>query len=181
MARPSVWSLARITGLTRTWAVFFGPTLSAVRAVPSLAWVPLLLLWLKIGEESKITLHRHRRLLSRLHDGVSVAPARGYATRGSRSGVRPRAGLRLLTTIQLPAALPAVMSGLRLALAQSWLFLVAAELIASSAGLGFLLVDSQANGRVDRILLAILMLGAIGLLSDTILGWFERRAIRRWT
>ncbi len=73
------------------------------------------------------------------------------------------------------------MSGLRLALAQSWLFLVAAELIASSAGLGFLLVDSQANGRVDRILLAILMLGAIGLLSDTILGLFERWAIRRWT
>ena len=72
-------------------------------------------------------------------------------------------------------------SGLRLALAQSWLFLVAAELIASSAGLGFLLVDSQNNGRVDRILLAIILLAVLGKTSDAILGIFERWAIRRWT
>ncbi len=85
-------------------------------------------------------------------------------------------GLRavgLFTTIQLPAVLPAVISGLRLALAQAWLFLVAAELIASSAGLGFLLVDSQNNGRVDRILLAIILLAILGKLTD-----FDPRALR---
>ena len=89
--------------------------------------------------------------------------------------------MRLLTTVQLPAVLPSVISGLRLALAQSWLFLVAAELIASSAGLGFLLVDSQNNGRVDRLLLAIMLLGVIGKVTDSLLGIFERWAIRRWT
>jgi sulfonate transport system permease protein len=58
---------------------------------------------------------------------------------------------------------------------------VAAELIASSAGLGFLLVDSQTNGRVDRILLAIILLAIVGKLSDSILSVFERWAVRRWT
>ena len=58
---------------------------------------------------------------------------------------------------------------------------MAAELIASSAGLGFLLVDSQYSGRVDRILLAIILLAILGKLSDSILGVFERWAVRRWT
>jgi sulfonate transport system permease protein len=87
----------------------------------------------------------------------------------------------LFTSIQLPAVLPSVISGLRLALAQAWLFLVAAELIASSSGLGFLLVDSQNNGRVDRILLAIILLAVLGKLTDSILGLFERWAVSRWT
>ena len=57
---------------------------------------------------------------------------------------------------------------------------MAAELIASSAGLGFLLTDSQNNGRVDRILLAIVLLAIIGKTTDSILGVFERWATRRW-
>jgi sulfonate transport system permease protein len=88
--------------------------------------------------------------------------------------------VRLFTTVQLPAVLPAVISGLRLALAQSWLFLVAAELIASSMGLGFLLIDSQNNGRTDRLFLAIVLLAIIGKLTDAIIGLFERWAVRRW-
>ena len=58
---------------------------------------------------------------------------------------------------------------------------MAAELIASSAGLGFLLVDSQNNGRVDRILLAIILLAVIGKTTDAMIGVFERRTVRRWT
>ncbi|MWD30759.1 ABC transporter permease subunit, partial [Aquicoccus sp. SCR17] len=82
--------------------------------------------------------------------------------------------------VQLPAVVPAVFSGLRLALAQAWLFLVAAELIASSMGLGFLLTDSQNNGRTDRLILAIILLAVLGKLTDWLLGLLERRALRRW-
>ena len=82
--------------------------------------------------------------------------------------------------MQLPAVVPAVFSGLRLALAQSWLFLVAAELIASSQGLGFLLIDSQNNGRTDRLLLAIVLLAVLGKASDALLGLVQKWAVRRW-
>ena len=70
--------------------------------------------------------------------------------------------------------------GLRLGLAQAWLFLVAAELIASSMGLGFLLTDSQNNGRVDRILLAIVLLALIGKLTDSVVAVAEKQLLRRF-
>ncbi len=71
-------------------------------------------------------------------------------------------------------------SGLRLALAQSWLFLVAAELLAAAEGLGFLLTESQSNGRVDRLLLAIVLLAVLGKTTDALLGLVERKALKTW-
>jgi sulfonate transport system permease protein len=79
----------------------------------------------------------------------------------------------------LPAAAPELVNGLRLGLANAWLFLVAAELIASSKGLGFLLIDSQNTGRTDVMLLAIVLLAGLGKLSDAALGTVERRMIKR--
>jgi sulfonate transport system permease protein len=171
--------LGALTGLARSWDAVLGPTLGAIRAVPSLAWVPLLILWLKIGEESKVTLIAIGAFFPVF---TTVSGALRHVDRqlveaGRAYGL---AGPRLLLAVQLPAALPAVVSGTRLALAQAWLFLVAAELIASSAGLGFLLVDSQNNGRVDRILLAIISLAVLGKTTDAIVGLFERWAVRRW-
>ena len=67
-----------------------------------------------------------------------------------------------------------------MALAQAWLFLVAAELIASSIGLGFLLTDSQYNGRIDRMFLVIILLGVLGKTSDALVGLLERWLLKRW-
>jgi sulfonate transport system permease protein len=172
--------LGAVTGLGRAWDVLLGTTLGAIRAVPSLAWVPLLILWLKIGEESKITLIAIGAFFP-VFTTVSAALRhvdRQLVEAGRAFGLH---GVRLFTAVQLPAVLPSVISGLRLALAQSWLFLVAAELIASSSGLGFLLIDSQNNGRVDRILLAIILLALLGKTTDGAIGLFERWSSRRWT
>src|SRR3954451_8202410 len=120
-----------LVGLSRLADVLLAPTIGALRAVPSLAWVPLLILWMKIGEDSKITLimigaffpvFTTVSLALRHVDRHLVEAARAFGLKG----------LKLLTTVQLPAVVPSVFSGLRLALAQAWLFLVAAELIASS-------------------------------------------------
>ncbi|WP_434995782.1 ABC transporter permease [Arthrobacter sp. Ld5] len=168
-----------LLGLSRLADVLLTPTVGALRAVPSLAWVPLLVLWIGINEDSKVTLisiGAFFPVFTTLYLGLRhvdrnlVEAARAFGL----------GGLRLLTTVQLPAVVPALFSGLRLALAQSWLFLVAAELIASSMGLGFLLTDSQQTGRVDRILLAIILLAVIGKTTDALLGVAERRAVRRW-
>lgn len=168
-----------IVGLSKIWDQFFGASFGALRAVPSLAWVPLLLLWLKIGEESKITLIAIGAFFPVY---TTVASALKHVDRqlveaGRTFGLT---GFSLFTTVQLPAVVPSVISGLRLALAQSWLFLVAAELIASSAGLGFLLLDSQNNGRTDRVILAIILLAVLGKATDSLLGLFEKWAVRRW-
>jgi sulfonate transport system permease protein len=87
-------------------------------------------------------------------------------------------GIKLITKVLLPAAAPVVFSGLRLGLAQAWLFLVAAELIASSMGLGFLLLDSQNTARTDILFMAIILLALLGKLSDVVIATIEKRALR---
>ncbi|WP_415079328.1 ABC transporter permease [Microbacterium sp.] len=171
--------LGAVVGLSRAGDILLAPTLGALRAVPSLAWVPLLILWFKIGEESKIILIAIGAFFPVY---TVVAAALRHVDRhllevGRTYGLT---GLSLFRAVQLPAVVPSVVSGLRLALAQSWLFLVAAELIASSMGLGFLLVDSGNSGRIDRIFLAIILLAVLGKLSDSLLRVFETWALRRW-
>ncbi|SDR96521.1 ABC transporter permease [Microbacterium paraoxydans] len=171
---------AGIVGLSRWGDVLLSPTLAAVRAVPSLAWVPLLILWMQIGEESKVTLIAigaffpvYTTVASALRhvDPQLVEAGRSFSLHG----------WSLFRTVQLPAVVPSVVSGLRLALAQAWLFLVAAELIASSMGLGFLLTDSQSTGRVDRILLSIVLLALLGTITNGVLALLDKYLLRRWT
>ena len=173
-------AVGALLGLSSWAEALFAPLLGAIRAVPSLAWVPLLILWLQIGEDSKVTLIAigaffpvFTTVFSALRhvDPHLVEAGRAYGYHG----------VALLRTVQLPAIVPSVFSGLRLALAQAWLFLVAAELIASSMGLGFLLTDSQNNGRTDRLILAIILLAVIGKITDWLLGFVERWALNRWS
>ncbi|MFJ6531035.1 ABC transporter permease [Microbacterium sp. NPDC091662] len=170
---------AGVVGLSRLGDVLLSPTLAAIRAVPSLAWVPLLILWMQIGEESKVTLIAigaffpvYTTVASALRhvDPQLVEAGRSFSLRG----------WSLFRIVQLPAVVPSVVSGLRLALAQAWLFLVAAELIASSMGLGFLLTDSQNSGRVDRILLSIVLLAVLGTVTNGVLVLVEKYLLRRW-
>lgn len=172
-------AVAGVVGLSRLGDVLLSPTLAALRAVPSLAWVPLLILWLQIGEESKVTLIAigaffpvYTTVASALRhvDPQLVEAGRSFSLRG----------WSLFRTVQLPAVIPSVISGLRLALAQAWLFLVAAELIASSMGLGFLLTDSQNSGRVDRILLSIVLLALLGTITNGILALVEKHLLKKW-
>ncbi|HBS76191.1 MAG: nitrate ABC transporter permease [Microbacterium sp.] len=172
-------AIAAIVGLSRAGEVLLGPTIVALRAVPSLAWVPLLILWMQIGEDSKVTLIAigaffpvFTTVAAGLHrvDPHLVEAGRSFGLRG----------WPLLRTIQLPAVVPSMVAGLRLGLAQAWLFLVAAELVGASMGLGFLLTESQSTGRVDRIILAIVLLALLGTLTNALLSLFERAVLKRW-
>lgn len=166
-----------LVGFSRQIEGFVDPTLQAFRAVPSLAWVPLFVLWLGIGEAPKLTLIAigaffpvYTNLVSgvRQIDRKLVEVGRAYGL----------GGWSLTREILLPAALPSLFTGLRLGLAQAWLFLVAAELIAASRGLGFLLIDAQNTGRADIILLSIVLLALIGKGTDFLLARAERRFLR---
>jgi sulfonate transport system permease protein len=171
-------ALGSLVGLSAIVRRLLAPTVAAFRTVPSLAWVPLLLLWFGIDETPKILLVAiggffpiYTTTASALAhvDPQLVEVGRAYG----------RHGASLLATVMLPAAAPELVNGLRLGLANAWLFVVAAELIASSKGLGFLLIDSQNTGRTDVMLVAIIVLAGLGKLSDAILGAVERRMVRR--
>ncbi len=164
-------------GLSRTVEEMVAPTLQAVRAVPSLAWVPLFLLWLGYGETSKlalVALGAFFPIYTNLVAGIRQID-RKLVEVGRAYGLR---GLSLVRGVMLPASLPSLLTGLRLGLAQGWLFLVAAELLGASQGLGFLVIDGSNTGRVDFVVLSIVLLALIGKTSDWLLGLLERRLLR---
>jgi sulfonate transport system permease protein len=169
--------IGSLVGLSRVASRLLSPTIQALRAVPSLAWVPLLVLWMGIFEGPKVTLVAIGAFFPVF---TTVASGFMHVDRkllevGRAYGLQ---GFSLVTQVLLPAASPTIFAGLRLGLAQSWLFVVAAELIASSKGLGFLLIDSQNTSRTDILLLAIISLAILGKTTDFILSLIERRVLR---
>jgi sulfonate transport system permease protein len=164
-------------GLSRRAEALVDPTVQALRAIPSLAWVPLLLLWLGIDESPKIVLIAigaffpvYLNLVSGIHN-----VDRKLVELGEVYGL---AGVRLIWRIFLPAALPYLFVGLRAGLSLAWMFLVAAELIAASSGLGYLLNDGRETGRADLVIVAIVTLALLGKLSDGILSAVQHRSLR---
>ncbi|PTW90780.1 sulfonate transport system permease protein [Microbacteriaceae bacterium MWH-Ta3] len=169
--------LGSAVGLSPLIGRFLQPTIGAIRAVPSLAWVPLLLIWLGIYEPPKLTLIAIGAFFPvfttvaagfRAVDRNLIEVGRAYG----------KSGIALVTGVLLPAAAPTIFSGIRLGLAQSWLFLVAAELIASSKGLGYLLIDSQNSARTDILFLVIILLALLGKLTDFVVSLVEKRVLR---
>jgi sulfonate transport system permease protein len=164
-------------GLSPLVDALLRPTIDALRAIPSLAWVPLLILWLGIGDQPKITLVAigvFFPVFTALVGGIQQID-RKLVEVGQAYGLR---GPSLAWNILLPAAAPSLLTGLRIGLAQGWLFLVAAELIGASKGLGFLLTDGQNTGRADIIVLSIVLLALLGKGTDVLLGLLQRRVLR---
>lgn len=169
-------ALGSLVGLNKLVAQLLLPTIGALRAIPSLAWVPLLLIWMGIYEEPKVTLiaiGAFFPVFTTVSAGLAAVD-RNLIEVGRAYGLR---GVSLVRKVLLPASAPTIFSGLRLGLAQAWLFLVAAELIASSKGLGFLLLDSQNTARTDILFLTIIILALLGKTSDSLIANVEKRVL----
>ncbi len=172
-------AIGTAVGLSRIVEAVIDPTLQLVRNIPSLAWVPFLLLWLGIDETPKITLIAIGAFFPvylNLVTGIRQTD-RKLVEVGAVFGLDRVA---LVRRIILPSAVPYLLAGLRIGLGQSWLFLVAAELIASTRGLGYLLIDGQSTARPNVMLVGILVLAGLGKLSDSLVRLVERRALH-WT
>ncbi len=163
-------------GLSREAEAWLEPTFAGLRSIPSLAWVPLLLLWLGIDETSKIVLIAIGAFFPVYLNGVAAIRNidRKLVEVGQMYGF---SHLRLVRRILLPAALPGLFTGLRSGLSLAWMFLVAAELIAATRGLGYLLSDGRETSRPDIVLAAIIVLALLGKLSDGLLAGLEKRLL----
>ena len=166
--------LGAAVGLDRRAEALLDPSFQALRAIPSLAWVPLLLLWLGIDEAPKLVL---------IAIGAFFPVYMGVAS-GIRDVDRKLIDVArlyrldrvaLVRRVLLPAALPAIMTGLRNGLSLAWMFMVAAELIAASRGLGYLLSDGRETSRADIVLAAIVLLALLGKISDSLMAALETR------
>lgn len=168
--------IGALVALNRQASALIDPSLQALRAVPSLAWVPLLLLWLGIDLAPKLTLIALGTFFPMYL--ACVASLKNIDRKLVEVGVQfGFSTWQLLKKIYLPASLPGIMTGLRASLGLGWMFLVAAELIAATAGLGYLLTDGRETGRADLVLVAIIALALLGKASDALLIAIERRVL----
>lgn len=152
------------------------PIFGFFRPIPPIAFIPLMILWFGIGEVGKVLL--------------IFAAAFNYTVLNSAAGMRSvpmpliRAGLnlglnkrQLFMHIMFPAALPHILTGIKTSAAVSWSILVAAELIAAQAGLGFIIMDAGTFFRISDIFIGIAIIGVIGLGLELAIGWVERRLL----
>jgi sulfonate transport system permease protein len=168
--------LGAAVALERRVACLVNPSFQALRAIPSLAWVPLLLLWLGIDEAPKLVLIAIGAFFP-IYMGV-VSGIRGVDRKLIEAARMYRlSGVDLTRRVLLPAAMPSVLTGLRNGLSMAWMFMVAAELIAASQGLGYLLSDGRETRRADIVLASIAILAVLGKASDSLMAWLEHRLL----
>lgn len=160
--------LAALTGALPLARALLDPTVQALRAIPSIAWVPLFILWLGIFEASKITLIAVGVFFP-VYLGVFgsvLAVDRKIVEVGRAFGL---GRLALARRILLPSVLPAWVTALRAGLGLGFMFVVAAEIMGASEGVGYLLLDGQQIGKPDQILAAIVTFAVLGKAADLLL------------
>ena len=165
-----------LAGMSPILYRLLNPSIQAIRSVPSYAWVPVFILWFGIFETSKILLIAlgaffplYLSLVSSIRSVdrklVEVALVNGFQ------------GWSLARRIFLPASLPAIFVGLRQSLGLAWMFVVAAEFMGATHGLGFLLIDGQTTGRPATLITSILLFALCGKATDGCLAWVSERAL----
>jgi sulfonate transport system permease protein len=164
-------------GLSRKVEQYLYPSFNAISQVPVLGWLPLAMMVLGIGESLKIVIIAHATLVPialNALKGIRNVP-RAYVEVAKTFEFSHR---QLLRKVIFPASVPTLFVGIRYGLTQAWLSLVTVELLASSEGLGFMIVWGRQLFQLDLVLSAIIVVGVVGLLLDKGLERLEARLLR---
>ena len=164
-------------GLSRLVERLFGPILNGIRQVPAIAWLPLIIMWVGIGDTGKLVviaksvffpvfLNTLQGIRNVSREYVEVARVYEFTR------------LQLLRRVVFPAALPTIFVGIRFGAGISWAMIVAAEMLSGRKGLGFLLLQAQDLLMTDQVFVVIVVIGLVGYLIDLLLKRVERRLVR---
>ncbi|MCX5577924.1 ABC transporter permease subunit [Kaistia terrae] len=154
----------------------FDPIIEFLRPIPPLAYLPLVIIWFGIGEPSKVLIIGISMLAP-----IVISTASGVKgvdtdrVNAARSLGATRA--QLVRHVVLPSALPSILTGIRIALGVGWSTLVAAELVAASRGLGFMIQSAAQFLVTDVVLMGILVIAAVAVALEAVLRWIERRLV----
>ncbi len=157
-----------LSGTAESARRLLDPTLQALRAIPSIAWVPLFILWFGIFEASKVALIAVGTFFP-VYLGVAGAILSVDRKLVEVGRVFRLSRVAMARRILLPAVLPPALVSLRAGLGLGFMFVVAAEFMGASEGLGYLLVDGQQLGKPDQIVAAIIAFALMGKAADSLL------------
>ncbi len=169
--------LGVLMGAYKPIEAFFEPFVSFARYLPASAFIPLLILWAGIGEAQKLAvifIGSFFQLV--LMIAVSVGNTRRDLVEAAYTlGAGDRG---IVTRVLLPSSAPEIAETLRMVLGWAWTYVIVAELIGASSGIGHMITDSQALLATDQIIFGIIVIGLIGLLSDFLFKAVNRRMFR---
>ncbi|MFI6048292.1 ABC transporter permease [Nocardia sp. NPDC051321] len=168
--------LALVAGLSRIGEALVDGPIQIKRAIPTLALIPLFIVWFGIGEEMKLVvittsvaipiyLNTHAYLRSVDSRYVELAQTVGLSRWG------------FIRRIALPGALPGFFTGLRLAVTIAWLALVVVEQVNATSGIGYLMTQARTYGQIDVIVVGLVIYGLLGLFGDLAVRAVERKAL----
>ena len=171
--------LGIVTGLHPKAEAFTELLIQIIKPIPPIAWIPLAILWFGIGESSKlyiIFIGAFFPVLLNTVSGIhSIDPRYLELAR-----VYEVDRFRLITRVILPGALPSILTGIRVGLGNAWVCVVAAEMIAATRGIGYMLSNGRSMSRSDLVILGMLLIGIVGKLMDDFLKYVSRKLVK-WT
>ncbi len=150
-----------------------------IKPIPPIAWIPLVILWFGIGEEGKvflIFLGGFFTILINVVDGIRQTDRKLIEV--SRSMETPF--LKHVFLLVIPHSAPNIFTGLRVGLSSCWMCVVAAELVSSTTGLGYMIMNARQFGQTDVVIVGMLTIGVLGKVMDSLLKVVEK-AVIRWT
>lgn len=169
--------LGILMGWSRKASYFIRPLFDLLRPMPPIAWIPIMIIFLGIGTEARAAII----FLSAFVPCVINSSTGIQQTNPVHIWVAQTFGasnLRILFKVAIPSALPQIFTGLAVSLTSAWSALVAAELLASSSGLGFMIQANRMIGRPDMIIVGMLTIGAIGAILSALLRLLQRRFVK---
>ena len=148
-----------------------------IKPIPPIAWIPLVILWFGIGEEGKvflIFLGGFFTILINVMDGIRQTDKKLIEV--SRSMETPF--LKHVFLLVIPHSAPNIFTGLRVGLSSCWMCVVAAELVSSTTGLGYMIMNARQFGQTDVVIVGMLTIGVLGKVMDSLLKVVEKAVIR---
>ncbi len=163
-----------LIGWNRTLYALFGTIFEMLRPIPAIAWMPVLVMWMGIGETSKVVMvfiGCFMPIVINSYTGIRlVTPL--YLDVGKLFNAS--SNKKLLLQIAVPSALPAIFAGIRNATSLGWMVVLAAEMMGAKSGLGFLIIRGMESFDVPLIMTGMLLIGVVGALLAILTNYIER-------
>lgn len=169
--------LGLLMGWYRPVDQFVRPVFELIRPIPPIAWIPLIILWFGIGLGAKTIIIFFTSFVPcvincytgvKLTDKTLINVSQTFGASGTKTFLR----------VAIPSAMPMAFAGIRVALGNAWSCLVAAEMLAANAGLGYMITMGRNYSRADIVIAAMAVIGALGALMAGVLGLFEKHVLR---
>ena len=167
-------SVGVVVGASRPATIMVQPVLEVLRPIPPIAWVPLAILWLGLGDPPSVFIVALAAFFPICLSALEAVPTAALTHRRvlRTLGLSQRS---LLLNVALPAASPRILTGVRVGMGIAWTSAIAAELIGAQSGLGYFIQQERLQLQVESVMAGMLTIGLLGFGLSALLSWLQRR------